>query len=58
MTAVALDALRSQRKLLQQQQQKAEQVQELMEIAKRCAAHIRQPVSAVDHGDILYEWWG
>ena len=54
MTAVVLDALRRQRKQLQQQQ-KGTQVQELMAIAKRCAAHIRQPVTALEHGDMLYD---
>lgn len=54
MTTVVLDALRKQRKELQQQQQKGAQVQELMTIAKRCAAHIRQPVTALEHGDMLY----
>ena len=55
MTAVVIDALRRQRKQIQQQQQKEKHVQELMAIAKRCAAHIRQPVTALEHGDMLYE---
>ena len=54
MTAVVLDALRRQRKQLQHQQ-KGARVQELMAIAKRCAAHIQQPVTALEHGDMLYD---
>ena len=55
MTAVVLDALRKQRDQLQRQQQKDVRVQELMAIAKRCTAHIDQPVRALDHGDMLYD---
>lgn len=55
LTAVVLDALRKQRKQVQQQQQKEKQVQELMAIAKRCATHIRRPVTALEHGDMLYD---
>ena len=55
MTAVVLDALRKQREQLQRQQQKEARVQELMAIAKRCAAHIDQSARALDHGDMLYD---
>ena len=55
LTAVVLDALRKQRDQLQRQQQKDVRVQELMAIAKRCTAHIDQPVLALDHGDMLYD---
>jgi hypothetical protein len=30
-------------------------VEELTGIAKRCAAHIHHPVSAMQHGDLLYD---
>jgi antitoxin VapB len=55
MTSVVLDALRLQRKRLSQQDNTETRVQELMAIAARCAKHIRQPVSAVEHGDMLYD---
>jgi len=55
MTAVVLDALRQQREQVQRQQQKQARAQELMTIAQRCAAHIQQPVTALEHGDMLYD---
>lgn len=55
MTAVVLDALRKQRKQLQLQQKADAKVNELRAIAKRCALHIRKPVSALEHGDMLYD---
>jgi len=58
MTTVVLEALRRQRDEVLRQQQKAARVQELMAIAQRCAAHITQPVQAVDHGDLLYDEHG
>ena len=54
MTAVVLDALRRRRQQLDQQQKKATQRKELMAIAKRCAAHLHPPLSAVQHGELLY----
>lgn len=55
MTSVVLDALRIQRKRLSQQESAETRFQELMAIAERCAKHIRQPISAVEHGDMLYD---
>ncbi len=55
MTSVVLDALRRQRKRLLHQEKTEIRVQELMAIAERCAKHIRQPVSAVAHGAMLYD---
>ena len=55
MAAVVLDALRKQRKQLQLQQKTETKVNELRAIAKRCAAHIRKPVSALEHGNMLYD---
>jgi antitoxin VapB len=55
MTAVVLEALRKQRDALQRERQKEAQVQDLMAIAKRCAVHIQQPGSALDHGAMLYD---
>jgi antitoxin VapB len=31
---------------------------ELLEIGKRCAAHIKQPVKSSDHADMLYDGHG
>jgi antitoxin VapB len=55
MTTVVLEALRKQREQLAPHLQQEARVQELMAIAQRCAAHIAQPVRAVDHGDMLYD---
>jgi antitoxin VapB len=55
MTAVVLDALRQQRERIRSQRQEEARVQELMTIAQRCATHIAQPVTAQDHGDMLYD---
>ena len=58
MTAVVLEALRQRREQLLLAQQKEARVQELMAIGQRCAAHIVQPVKAMDHGDLLYDAHG
>jgi antitoxin VapB len=55
MTAVVLDALRRQQERLRQAQPQEARVQDLLAIARRCAAHIRQPVTAQAHGDLLYD---
>ena len=55
MTAVVLDALRKERLQVRSPTQKRADEDELLAIGKRCAAHIKQPVRAVDHGDILYD---
>jgi hypothetical protein len=55
MTAVVLEALRRQRDALQCERQNEAQVQDLMAIARRCAAHVQQLVSALDHGAMLYD---
>ena len=30
-------------------------VAEMMEIGKRCAVYIKEPISSLDHGDFLYD---
>jgi antitoxin VapB len=55
MTAVVLDALRQQQEQLMREQQKQGRAEELMQIAQRCAAHIKQPAAATHHGDMLYD---
>lgn len=55
MTAVVIDALRIQLKQLKRYQEKETRLQELMAIGKRCAAHIHQPVTALQHGELLFD---
>ena len=55
MTAVVIDALRTQLKQMRRYQEKETRLEELMTIGKRCAAHIHHPVSALQHGEILYD---
>ena len=55
MTTVVLNALRRQRDQIDRQQKREAQVNELMAIAERCAAHIDRPVSSLAHGDLLYD---
>jgi len=58
MTAVVIDALRTQLEQLKRQQQKEKKVQELMAIGERCAVHIRHPIPSTSHGDMLYDEFG
>lgn len=58
MTTVVLNALRRESEEIERKRQKETRVQELMAIGRRCAAHIRQPVTAVGHDDILYDEHG
>ena len=55
MTAVVVDALREQLDRVERQQSEIVLVQELMAIGRRCAAHMQQSISAVDHADLLYD---
>ena len=55
MTAVVIEALQTQLNELQRNQDKETRLEELMAIGKRCAAHIHQPVTALQHGEILYD---
>jgi antitoxin VapB len=54
MTAVVIDALRQYQDRITRLQQKEKRTQELMAIGQRCAMHIKQPVTAQGHGDLLY----
>lgn len=58
MTAVVLDALRQQHDQLMREQQEQGRAEELMQIARRCAAHIKHPAGAIHHGDMLYDEQG
>lgn len=55
MTAIVLDALRKERGQIALQEQKEAKVSELMAIGRRCAAHINQPTTAVEHDEMLYD---
>lgn len=55
MTAVVVDALRTQLKQMRRYQEKETRLEELMAIGERCAAHIHHPVTALQHGEILYD---
>ena len=54
MTQAVTIALRERLDRLRQREQKAT-VAEMMEIGKRCAANIKEPISSLDHGDFLYD---
>jgi len=56
-TVAIRDALRRQRDLLQRdrQQRHEARVADLLAIAGRCAAHLRQPGPATAHGTLLYD---
>jgi hypothetical protein len=58
MTAVVVDALRAQVNQHRRNQAKVARVQELMEIGRRCAAHLQQHPAATQHGDLLYDELG
>jgi antitoxin VapB len=58
MTAVVIEALRSQLDQRQRYQDKDSRLEELMLIGKRCAAHLHQPLTALQHGEILYDEHG
>ena len=58
MTAVTIEALRTQLKQVRRHQDRDERLEELMAIGKRCAAHIHQPVTALQHGEMLYDETG
>jgi antitoxin VapB len=58
MTAVIIEALRTQLKQTRRYQGRDERLEELMAIGKRCAAHIHQPVTALQHGEMLYDETG
>ncbi len=58
MTAVVIDALRTELKQMQRYQEEGTRLEELMAIGRRCAAHIHQPVTALEHGEMLYDATG
>jgi antitoxin VapB len=54
LTKAVTEALRERLERLRKQKRKATAT-ELLEIGRRCAAHIKQPVSSLEHGDLLYD---
>jgi antitoxin VapB len=58
MTVVVIEALRNQLKQLHHYQERGTRLEELMAIGERCSAHIHQPVTALQHGAMLYDETG
>jgi antitoxin VapB len=58
MTRVVIDALRVYLEQVKRSREKEARLQELLMIGKRCAAHIHYPVTALGHGEILYDETG
>jgi antitoxin VapB len=54
MTKAVTIALCKRLDRLRQRKRKAT-VEEMMDIGKRCAAYIKEPISSMDHGDFLYD---
>ena len=55
MTRVVIDALRLQLEQVKRSQEKNARLQEMLMIGKRCATHIHHPVTALEHGEMLYD---
>lgn len=55
LTAVVSAALREKMERTKREQNQKARAEELMEIGKRCANHINQPASAVEHDKLLYD---
>ena len=54
-TATIEDALSEKLAKLRAQNNKKAQTQELLDIGKRCAGHIKGNPSSTEHGDFLYD---
>lgn len=55
LTAVITDALREKVERLQRKHNKKARAEELLMIGQRCASHIKEQTSSLDHGDMLYD---
>jgi len=55
LTQAVLDAVREELAREQQRQTRKSGAEELLEIGRRCAAHIRRPVSSSSHAGMLYD---
>lgn len=54
-TAAIGEALSEKLDRVRKQHGKKAKAEELLNIGKRCASHIKQPVSSTDHGALLYD---
>ena len=54
LTKAVTEALRERLERIRKQRRKATAA-ELLDIGRRCAAHCKEPVSSLDHGDFLYD---
>ena len=54
LTKAVTEALRERLDRIRKQKRKATAA-ELLDIGRRCAAHFKEPVSSLDHGDFLYD---
>ena len=57
-TKAVLDAVRHEVEREKARRRKNSLGDELIQIGKRCAAHMRQPVTSADHGTMLYDSQG
>ena len=55
LTQAVTDALRQELEREKRLQRRQELAGELVEIGRRCARHLRQPVSSADHASMLYD---
>ncbi len=54
-TQAVADAIRYELEREKRRRRKQGLAVELVEIGRRCAAHLQQPASSTDHGDLLYD---
>ena len=52
------DAIRNELEREKQQRARAGLSDELLQIGRRCAAHMRGPISSADHAEMLYDEQG
>ena len=57
-TRAVLDAVRNDLAREQNQRKKKNVADQLLEIGKRCAAHLQQGVASPDHASLLYDEHG
>ena len=57
-TTAVKKALRERLERESRRRGKAGQAERLLEIGRRCAAHVPQPAHSLDHGDLLYDGQG
>lgn len=57
-TKAVLDAVRHELARERDRRRRSKLADQLIEIGKRCAAHISEPVSSADHATLLYDSQG